>query len=149
MGALRWSVEALEKDSRIFSLEVASVYETSPWGSVTGGSFLNTVAAGRWLGGDRDLLELCRDIEKQAGSPVKKNGKARRLDIDVLFLEDAVSSPEMTLPHPGIPLRRFVLVPLSEVWGGMIPGLGRTALELLQSVDDESSIIFRGSLKAD
>lgn len=149
MGTLSRCVETMENDPRISSLEVASVYETSPWGNVTGGNFLNTAVAGLWLGNDRELLTLCRDLETKAGSSVEKHGLARRLDVDVLFLEGGRSCPDMLLPHPGISRRLFVLLPLEEIWGGRIPGLSKTACELLQSVDDESSIIFRGSLKAD
>ncbi len=96
-----------------------------------------------------ELLSFCRRLETEAGSTVEKNGLARRLDVDILFLQEGLSSPDMILPHPGISRRLFVLLPLEEIWGGRIPGLNKTVAELLQSVDDESSIIFRGSLKAD
>ena len=149
MGTLGRCVESIEKDPRISSLETASVYETSPWGNVTGGNFLNTAVTGLWTGGDMELLLFCRRLETDAGSTVEKNGLARRLDVDILFLQGGRSSGDMILPHPGISRRLFVLLPLEEIWGGRVPGLNKTVSELLQSVDDESSIIFRGSLKAD
>lgn len=149
MGTLSWCVQTIEKDCRISSMETASVYETSPWGNVTGGNFLNTAVTGLWAGGDMELLSFCRRLELDAGSTVEKNGLARRLDVDILFLKDGRSSTDLILPHPGISRRLFVLLPLEEIWGGRIPGLNRTVSELLQSVDDESSIIFRGSLRAD
>jgi len=148
-GNLRRCVASLAATPGVSSLKVAPIYETPPWGGVSGGNFLNTVVCGFWRGTDTGLLEVCRELELQAGSRTDKNGGARTLDVDVLFLQGGVSTPELTLPHPGIPRRRFVLVPLADVWSEVIPGMGNTPAELLQSVEDDSSIIFRGSLEAD
>lgn len=137
---------SLEKDKRILSLKTAPLYRTSPWGNVGGSSFLNTAVCGFWLGEDRELLDLCRALELEEGSSVEKNSSPRLLDVDILFLEEAVSTPEMTVPHPEITKRRFVLVPLADIWRKEIPGLGRTPDDLLSSVEDDSSIIFEGSL---
>lgn len=145
--SILFCIETLAGDNRLSHMKVASLYETPPWGEVSGGNFFNTAVCGEWNGTDRELLVLCRSIEVRAGSSVEKNGEARILDVDILFLEDAVSSSSMTLPHPGMTSRRFVLVPLAEIWSSTVPGLGKTPAQLLQSVDDGSSVIFRGGLQ--
>lgn len=145
--ALEGAVRALIADSRVSSPRVSSLYETPPWGQVSGGSFLNCAVCGLWAGTDQDLLMLCRELEARAGSPVKKQGRERSLDVDVLFLQGCVSTPELTVPHPRMPLRRFVLVPLAEIWQDEVPGTGMTPGDMLLHVEDPASIIFRGGLQ--
>ncbi len=130
----------------VSDLRVSSLYQTPPWGEVEGGEFLNAAVSGMWQGTDIELLHLCRSIEGEFSVPVKKSGAARALDVDVLFIDGGVSSEELTLPHPGMTLRRFVLVPLCEVWSETVPGLRETPEVLLKRVQDSSSIIFRGGL---
>lgn len=139
----------LREDPRAGSLRFAGVYETPPWGDAGGDNYLNTAVSGLWSGSDRSLLELCREMELSAGSVTVKNGKPRTLDVDLLFLEDGVSTGELVLPHPLLAERRFVLVPLSEVWNEAVPGLGISPAELLKTLDDSSFIIFRGTLEQD
>ncbi len=145
-GNMRVCAVTLREDFRVSEFKVSSVYQTPPWGNVSGGEFLNAAVSGMWLGTDFELLYLCRSIESEFSAPVNKNGAARTLDVDVLFLDGGISSEELTLPHPGMALRRFVLVPLCDVWSVNIPGLGETPAELLKRVQDGSSIIFRGDL---
>lgn len=139
-------IRSLERDLRVSELRVSSLYETAPWGDVDGGEFVNAAVSGMWQGTDLDLLYLCRSIESEFSVPVNKNGAARVLDVDVLFLDGGVSSPELELPHPRMSLRRFVLVPLCDVWSEIVPGLGETPWELLKRVQDSPSIIFPGDL---
>lgn len=138
-------IAALQKDTRISELRVSSLYQTSPWGDVAGGDFLNAVVSGRWQGTDIELLHLCQHTEKYFFAPVKKNGAARALDVDVLFLDGGVSRDELILPHPRMCLRKFVLIPLCDVWSERVPGLGEKPCVLLERVQDRSSIIFLGS----
>ena len=145
-GNMQACVVTLQKDDRISELRVSSLYQTPPWGDVEGGEFLNAAAGGMWQGTDLELLYLCRLIESKFSVPVKKNGAARALDVDILFLDGGVSSRELTLPHPRMTLRRFVLVPLCDIWSETIPGLDETPAVLLKRVQVSSSIIFRGDL---
>jgi 2-amino-4-hydroxy-6-hydroxymethyldihydropteridine diphosphokinase len=147
VGTMTVSVKVLEDDPRISSLSVSSFYITSPWGDVSGGDFLNAAVSGLWKGSDISLLMLCRQLELSAGSPVEKNGQARSLDVDLLFIQEGSSSADLVLPHPRMAERKFVLVPLAEVWSGEVPGLGKTPEELLEHVIDSSSIIFGGDLR--
>lgn len=147
--SFRRSVRRLRAEPGISDLRLSGVYRTPPWGEVEGGDFLNAAVSGKWSGSDMELLELCREMEKEAGSPLRKEGGARTLDVDVLFLEDGVSRPELRLPHPRLALRAFVLVPLSEVWEAAVPGSGSSPEELLERLEDPSSIIFAGTMEED
>lgn len=144
--AFQRTLYTLEGHNLVSELKVSSVYKTEPWGDVTGGDFHNAAVTGFWLGSDLELLQLCQSCESHFGVPVRKQNEARFLDIDILFIEDGVSSEELILPHPRMHLRQFVLLPLSEIWAGNIIGLGKTPFQLLELVQDESSIIFEGIL---
>ncbi|MEN8208451.1 MAG: 2-amino-4-hydroxy-6-hydroxymethyldihydropteridine diphosphokinase [Candidatus Fermentibacteria bacterium] len=120
---------------------LSGVYETPPIEGVEGGDFLNCVFAGNFFGSATELQKNCREAEVLLGSRVKKDNSARTLDIDLLFFGDIIrDDEELTLPHPGIQNRRFVLRPLSDVWSGRIPGLELTPEEYLNSCSDKSSI---------
>ncbi|NOQ21981.1 MAG: 2-amino-4-hydroxy-6-hydroxymethyldihydropteridine diphosphokinase [Candidatus Aegiribacteria sp.] len=126
-------------DMGLFRL--SGVYETPPVEGVEGGSFLNCVFAGNFYGPATELQKNCREAEILMGSRIRKDNSARTLDIDLLFFGDVIrNDKDLTLPHPGIQRRRFVLKPLSDVWSGKIPGLKSTPGELLNKCSDKSSI---------
>jgi len=121
---------------------LSGLFETEPWGGASGPAFLNCVLAGRTPLEPRQVLEVCRRVEVAAGSRVRKAGAPRRLDVDLLCMEDAVSSPpDLELPHPRMHLRRFVLVPLSQVWDGEVPGLGVSPERLLEDTGDSAEAV--------
>ena len=70
-------------------------------------------------------------------------------DVDILFLQGGRSTGELIIPHERMSRRRFVLLPLSEVWHHVVPGLEKTPGELLRLLNDDSPIIFRCRLKED
>jgi len=135
------AVDCLRCSAMVSEARVSRVYLAKPWGAVEGGDFLNCALAGRWLGSDKGLLAVAREIEAGCGSPVNKAGKARSIDVDVLFLENGTSCPELILPHPRMHLRRFVLVPLAEVFFDPVPGTdGLTPGMMLAQTPDKSNI---------
>lgn len=127
----------LSRSLRLTGRRLSGLFESDPWGRAEGPSFLNCVIVGRTPLAPREALERCRDAERSAGSAVRKGGGARRLDVDMLFMEgESLSGPELELPHPRMHLRGFVLVPLSQVWSRPVPGLGETPDQLLETLDD-------------
>lgn len=139
-GCFRTIAVCLRNAAGVTKVRLSRVYVTPPWGDVAGGDFMNFVAVGEWSGSDHGLLELCREIEALCGAPVDKLGDARSIDADVLFIEGGSGGPDLLLPHPRMHLRRFVLVPLGEVFDGPVPGFTLTAGELLAQTPDESHI---------
>lgn len=139
-SCLRRAAASLMQSPLVTNLRISRVYLTPPWGDVEGDDFMNFVAVGEWSGTDRELLTLSRRIESMCGAPVNKHGASRSVDADILFVEGGESVPGLVLPHPRMHLRRFVLVPLSEVLEGPVPGFSLTAGELLAQTPDESHI---------
>ncbi|MBN2586783.1 MAG: 2-amino-4-hydroxy-6-hydroxymethyldihydropteridine diphosphokinase [Candidatus Fermentibacteraceae bacterium] len=126
---------------RMGRFRLSGVYETPPLEGVGGSDFYNCVLTGSFYGTADELLGNCRGAEVLMGSMVNKNNAPRTLDLDLLFFNDETrSDSRLTLPHPGIRRRRFVLQPLAEVWNRRIPGLGYTPSELLRKCKDSSSI---------
>jgi 2-amino-4-hydroxy-6-hydroxymethyldihydropteridine diphosphokinase len=127
--------------SRMGRFRLSGVYETPPIEGAEGEDFYNCVLAGNFYGSAEELHGNCREAEILLGSMVRKNNEPRTLDLDILFFDGEERKDEkLTLPHPGIGRRRFVLKPLSEVWQKKIPGLGKTPEELLSKCKDKSRI---------
>ena len=116
------------------ALRVSSVHETDPVG-VPGDQprFLNAVAVGETTLEARSLLNALLRIETEAGRERPYVGAARTLDLDlILFGDDIIDEPELTVPHPRFRERRFVLEPLVELSPDLCdPVTGRTIAELL------------------
>lgn len=107
---------------------VSTFIETVPVGDVSQGLFLNGAAVLRTSCSARELLEALHAIERfQGRSRVnERRWGPRTLDLDLLTHGDLVSTePELTIPHPRLHERRFVLEPLAEIAPGlMVPGRG-------------------------
>jgi len=97
---------------------VSSLYETEPVGEIPDQpDFLNAVARVRTALGPEELLDACKAIEIEHGRLIggPRHGP-RPIDLDLLLLGDIEMSTErLTLPHPEVTSRRFVLVPLLEL----------------------------------
>ena len=95
---------------------VSSVWETQPVGDTGPGWFLNMAARVRTDRTPEDLLDLCLAIERESGRVRGPAPRSRPLDIDLLLFEGHTRSSErLTLPHPRMWERRFVLAPLAEL----------------------------------
>jgi len=96
---------------------VSDVYETAPVGGPEDqGPYLNLVVELRTADGPRRLLERCHELEAAAGRVRAVRWGPRTLDADVLWVEGCVvDEPGLTVPHPRLWERRFVLQPLSEL----------------------------------
>ncbi len=120
----------------------SSVYETDSWGAVDQDPYLNQVIV---LEASIDAFALhraTRDIERSMGRTGKGLRLPRTIDIDILFYSDhIIDNPTLTIPHPGIPERRFALIPLAELNAELVhPVLARTIQELLDACEDELEV---------
>ena len=131
---------ALSMLERVVAIEtVSSLYETAPMYVEDQAPFLNGVAVGATDLGPFALVEALKRIEAEVGrTPAIKNGP-REIDLDLLTYGSlkltSTGARPLTVPHPGIAGRRFVLEPLSEVAPDMRdPVSGRTVRELLTAL---------------
>lgn len=117
---------------------VSSFFETEPVGYVDQPSFLNGACVLETSLAPLALLRGLLTIEQKMGRD-RSHGIAkgpRVIDLDLLLYEDVtVTSAELTLPHPEMAGRRFVLEPLAQVAGDwVVPGSGATVAELLRQL---------------
>ena len=94
----------------------SSLYETAPVGGPRQGPYLNAVAVIDTELPARELLNACLDIERSQGRERRERWGPRTLDLDILLFGDMeIDEPGLTIPHPRLTERGFVLVPLLEV----------------------------------
>ncbi len=111
------------------------LYRTPPWGPIAQPHFLNGCALACTELGPRDLLTLTQRIETEFGRERAVRWGPRTLDIDILTYGGAtLDESRLTLPHPRMTERAFVLVPLAEIAPDRIVS-GRTVREWLSRVD--------------
>ena len=123
------AVTALANQPKIKVLKVSSVYETKPVGGPEQDDYLNAVVKIQTELSALELLDVTQSIEKNEGRVREVRWGPRTLDIDVLTYDDLISADEkLTLPHPRISDRAFVLIPFFEVEPtATISGLGKVA----------------------
>lgn len=119
---------------------VSAIHETDPVGGPPQGRYLNAAAIVETDLAPEELLEVTARIESESGRTRTVRNGPRTLDLDVLLYEDeTVERPGLTVPHPRMHERRFVLEPLAEIapeW--RVPGLDRSVGELLADLPDDS-----------
>lgn len=119
-------------------LKKSSVYETKPWGKSDQPDFLNLALIIKSLLSSEQILNHALLIEQKMGRNRKEKWGARLIDIDLLYVRnEIVNTANLTLPHPGITGRRFVLEPLVEIAPDFIhPTLKKTHTNLLGMCTD-------------
>ncbi len=134
-AAFAAALAALAADLACTLTAYSSVYRTPPWGKTDQPDFLNMAALLSTELSARELLDLCLAIERRLGRERAEVWGPRTLDIDVLTYDEVtIDEPGLTLPHPHIAERAFVLVPLAEIAPGLRIG-GAGVAELLGRVD--------------
>jgi 2-amino-4-hydroxy-6-hydroxymethyldihydropteridine diphosphokinase len=132
--ALRWLSDACEL------VAVSSLYRSAALvldGAEAGPDFRNAVARVETSLSAEDLLRAVKEVEHRIGRRPSPRWSARPIDIDILLCGDrVVESEELTVPHPGIAERNFVVLPLAELAPDIThPKLGLTIGEIAEAAD--------------
>ncbi len=117
----------------------AKIYTTKPVDCVPGTpDFKNTAITATFDGTPLTLLKICQNIEKLLGRPADHSShESRTIDLDILLFDNQqISLPNLTIPHPRMHQRLFVLEPLLDILSGqlVIPGQKRTLLEFFNDL---------------
>jgi 2-amino-4-hydroxy-6-hydroxymethyldihydropteridine diphosphokinase len=123
-------------------LNTSARYETAPWGLTDQPAFLNQAVELETALPPLDLLRTTQAIEESLGRVRREKWGARLIDIDLLFYGNEVFDfPELKIPHPFLPERRFALVPLTDIAPDFRhPVLRKTVAELLRECPDHSEV---------
>jgi 2-amino-4-hydroxy-6-hydroxymethyldihydropteridine diphosphokinase len=113
------------------------VYETPPWGFLDQPHFLNQVVQVETNLQPIDLLGYLKSLERQMGREKSIKYGPRLIDLDILFYNDLIlDTPRLTIPHPRIAERGFVLIPLADLDPNLRhPISGFTVGEMLDNID--------------
>ena len=135
---IRHALELLDAVVGVRVTAVSRIRETEPWGPVEQPAFLNAVAELRTTIGPEDLLRVLLDVERKLGRV--RDGERwgpRSIDLDLLLHgATELDVPGLTLPHPRLHERRFVLEPLAELApDALVPGRGRV-VDLLRTMTE-------------
>jgi 2-amino-4-hydroxy-6-hydroxymethyldihydropteridine diphosphokinase len=127
-------------------LASSSVYDTEPVGLVLDQpEFLNACLAIETAHAPEQLLGACKAVERAVGRTVGIRHGPRVIDVDVLLLGDTeLRSPYLTLPHPELTSRRFVLVPLLELDAGLVLPDGSSLAAALAALGGGQAVRLAG-----
>lgn len=136
------AIQLLEKQTDVKIIRTSALYVTEPIGYVGQDWFLNCVVEVMTALPPHELLSHCMAIEEQMGRTRTMQWGPRIIDLDILLYNDAViDDDELTIPHPNMDKRRFVLVPLVEIAPDIIhPKLNKTVTDLLQHLKDTHKV---------
>lgn len=141
------AIEALNDHFQL--LKVSRIYETSAWGGVAKGDFLNQIAVISTELKPDEVLEIIQEIEMDLGRTREEPWGDRTMDIDILYFgEKVVNTGKLIIPHPYIANRKFVLVPLAEILPDKIhPITKKNSIEMLRECLDLSEVeIWRNKI---
>jgi 2-amino-4-hydroxy-6-hydroxymethyldihydropteridine diphosphokinase len=119
------------------TVAISPIYETEPWGYAEQDPFLNVVAKIHTEMEPQALLQHLKEIEQQVGRRASFRYGPREIDIDILLYDDLVLDEDgLTIPHPRLHERAFMLRPLADLAPDLvIPPGEQSVAELLAALD--------------
>lgn len=133
---------------KVQPLSQSRIYETDPWGYTDQPAFLNLVIKAHTELSPKKLLAYIKKMEGVLGRKISFHYGPRVIDLDILFYDDLVlDSPELTIPHPQLTERAFVLIPLAELAPDLVhPVIKKTIWQLKTSISTTGIKIFQSPI---
>ena len=153
VGFVQQATSLLAGDEKIKLVSTSSFYETEPWKIKTDKWFVNAVVVISTSYYPEELLKLCLRIESQLGRRRDEESgyNDRTIDIDILFYDNKIIDEhtggiDLTIPHPHVHERAFMLVPLLEVAPAYIhPILNKSISDIYDDIDDPEAVVLYGT----
>ena len=139
---LKAAIEELNAYANINVISISSIYETDPVGYVNQDQFLNMVMELKTTLDPYELLSLCLEIEKNLGRKRDIRWGPRTLDLDILlYNQENIKSEKITVPHPRMQERAFVLIPLLEIAPNIkLPTMKIPLHAILEDISDREGV---------
>ena len=142
--SLREAIVRLGDPEDLTAVATSSIYETDPWGYTSQPDFLNCVVEIETRLSPVELLERVEKVEQEVGRTPSWRYGPRLIDVDILMYGDLclrLSDPDLTIPHPRMEQRAFVMTPLAEIAGDVVhPVLHRTISDLASEVGEQEGV---------
>ena len=121
----------------------SSIYETEPWGLTNQPDFYNMAVEVHSEIKVEEVFNLIKSIEKEMDRQKDIKWGPRNIDIDILYCNDMIiETPELTIPHPQIYNRNFVLIPMIEIAGELIDPVKNISLDELYEQCKDTHEVF-------
>lgn len=128
----------LAANPQIKLVDQSSIYETKPEGYTDQDDFLNMVVAIATTLSPSELFNYIQDVELRLGRERNKHWGPRTIDIDILIYgEEIIENERLIIPHKLMHERVFVLLPLYEIYQGLIPGIERSIPDLILDYQEQ------------
>jgi len=135
---LRNAVKQIALNKNFDMLALSSVYETEPWGYKNQGNFLNCTGVFLCRLKPAELLKFLKSTEAKLGRIGRGKWQAREIDVDVLYYANYIIEKKgLTIPHPQINKRNFVLAPLVELLPGFIDPVHNKTVKRLAEISTD------------
>lgn len=140
--SLKAAIEELNTHSKISVMSTSSIYETDPVGYENQDQFLNMVIEVNTSLNPFELLSLCLEIEKHLGRKRDIRWGPRTIDLDILlYNQENIKSEKLTVPHPRMHERAFVLIPLLEIASNIkLPTMEIPLHAILEDISDREGV---------
>ena len=150
VGYIQQAVKLLQNNNSFKVIRFSTLYETEPWGNKNQDWFLNAIIEAKTELSPQELLQHCQQVEKNLGrirEGIPRWG-ARTIDIDILLYGNhLISTDDLTIPHPRMHERAFVLVPMLELVPSLKhPILNKTMLELHEDLPQVEDVFLYGTI---
>ena len=141
---LLYALNALDGHSKVAVVKTSPFFETAPIGYVQQAAFLNAAVQITTSMTPESLLALCQDIENQLLRQRAVRWGPRTIDIDILLYDDQlIDDPKLTIPHPEMLQRAFVLIPLQAIAPDLVLS-GEPIRTHIARLEDQQVALFSG-----